>query len=97
THDRREAIALADRVIVMEQGHMEQSGPVEEIFSKPCNSTVARIVGIETVETGDVIGIQDGLATVAVKGVILVAVAPSGSPRRVHVCIKGEDVTLQKD
>lgn len=97
THDRREAIALADRVIVMEHGRIEQSGPVEEVFSKPRNPTVARIVGVETVETGEVIEIRDGLATVAVRGVPLIAVAPAGSPRRVHVCIKGEDVTLQKD
>ena len=95
THDRREAIALADRVVVMDGGRVEQSGTVEEVFSRPSNSNVARIVGIETVETGEVIDVSDGLATVNVKGVRLVAVAPAGPQRKVQVCIKGEDVTLQ--
>lgn len=96
THDRMEALALADQLVVMENGRIEQSGPVEQVFSKPSNSNVARIVGIETVETGDVIQVTDGLATVEVRGVPLTALAPPEPARRVHVCIKGEDVTLQK-
>lgn len=95
THDRTEAIALADQVIVMDAGRVEQSGAVEEVFSKPLNSKVARIVGIETVETGEVIEVSDGLATVDVRGVRLIAVAPSDPTPKVHVCIRGEDVTLQ--
>lgn len=96
THDRMEAISLADQVVVMDGGRIEQSGPVEQVFSRPQNSNVARIVGIETVVAADVIGVSDGLATVDARGVRLLAVAPAGLQRKVHVCIKGENVILQK-
>jgi molybdate transport system ATP-binding protein len=96
THDRMEAIALGDRVVVMDGGQIEQSGSVEEVFSKPANSLVARIVGIETVTVGAVIDVVDGLAIVDVQGVRLMAIAPATPDRSVHVCIKGEDVILQR-
>jgi molybdopterin-binding protein len=58
---------------------------------------VARIVGIETVESGSIVDVSDGLATVDIHGIKLVAVAPFDSTAtHVHVCIKGEDVTLQR-
>lgn len=97
THDRMETIAFADQVVVMDGGRIEQNGPVEEVFSRPVNSKVARIVGIETVEIGKVIEVSNGLAIVDVKGVRLVAVAPLESQRSVCICIKGEDVALQAD
>lgn len=96
THDRLEAIALADQIIVMDSGRVEQSGSVEQVFSKPLNSNVAKIVGIETIEVGEVIDVTEGLAVVDVRGVRLLAVAPAEPQRKVHVCIQGEHVTLQK-
>ena len=96
THDRMEAISLADQVIVMDNGQIQQTGPVNEVFSRPVNSRVADIVGIETVQTGEVVDVKDGLATVNVQGVLFAAVAPKEACRRVHLCIKGEDVTLSK-
>jgi len=96
THDRTEAIALGDRIVVMEGGRVRQSGSVPEVFARPLNAEIARIVGVETVVAGEITGVKDGLATVQVGGVTLVAVAPAGEGRQVHVCIKGEDVTLQQ-
>lgn len=96
THDRTEAMALGDQIVVMDQGRVCQSGTVHEVFSHPCNLQVARIVGIETVEDGEVVAVQEGLATVQVAGVALTALAPAEPCRHVHVCIKGEDVTLQR-
>ena len=96
THDRTEAIALADQVVVMQAGRVRQSGSVAEVFSRPVDSDVARIVGVETVELGEIAGVSDGLATIRVKNVSLIAVAPTTPTHRVHVCIKGEDVVLQR-
>jgi molybdate transport system ATP-binding protein len=96
THDRIEAIALADQIVVMESGRVRQSGPVHEVFMHPADLNVARIIGIETVQAGEVLAVEDGLATVSVAGVRLLAVAPAEDCRRVHVCIRGEDVTLQR-
>ena len=96
THDRVEAIALADRVAVMDSGSIQQIGSVQEIFTRPKNAALARLVGVETVVAGEIVEVQEGLATVRVGDARLLAVAPSISTRFVHVCIKAEDVALQK-
>lgn len=96
THDRVEAIALADHVAVLDQGQIQQMGSVEEVFSRPKNAALALLVGVETVVAGEITSIDQGLAAVQVGHTPLLAVAPSVPSRYVHVCIKGEDVALQK-
>lgn len=96
THDRVEAISLADRVAVMHSGKIQQIGSVQEVFTRPRNAILARLVGVETIAAGEITGSHEGLATVQVEDVRLLAVAPSTSARFVHVCIKGEDVALRK-
>ena len=49
THDQAEAMALADNVIVMRAGQVEQVGAPEEIWSKPRSDFVARFVGFENI------------------------------------------------
>jgi molybdate transport system ATP-binding protein len=97
THDRTEAITLADRLIVMDRGRVLQRGPVDEVFSRPADLHVARIVGTETVQPGTIVAVEDGLATVQVGPARLLAVAPEASARDVFVCIRGEDVALHRD
>jgi molybdate transport system ATP-binding protein len=94
THDRSEAIAFGDRIVVMESGAIRQQGTVEEIFSRPRDAGVARIVGIETIVSGEIVSETEGLAVVSVAGRTLCAVAVADVSRQVHVCIKGEDVAL---
>jgi molybdate transport system ATP-binding protein len=96
THDRVEAIALADRVAVMDDGKIQQIGSVQEVFTRPKNAALARLVGVETIAPGEIVETEAGLAIVQVGSVRLMAVAPNPSIRWVHVCIKGEDVALRK-
>lgn len=96
THDRIEAIALADQVVVMREGRVLQSGTVEQVFSQPRDLETARIVGMEIVVPGEIVETHDGLATVRVGNASLTAVAPAQSVRMVFVCLKGEDVVLQR-
>ena len=97
THDRVETLALADEVVVMTDGQVRQAGPVHQVFSRPRDLAVAQVVGIETVEPGLVVSAGEGLATVEVRGVRLTAVAPPGIGRQVFVCLRGEDVLLQRE
>ncbi|MDP9813626.1 putative spermidine/putrescine transport system ATP-binding protein [Rhizobium tibeticum] len=49
THDQIEALALADRIVVMVNGGIEQIGTPEEIYNKPVSAFVADFVGFENV------------------------------------------------
>jgi iron(III) transport system ATP-binding protein len=44
THDQDEAMAMADRIIVMNAGAVEQSGAPEEIYTRPASPFVAKFV-----------------------------------------------------
>lgn len=46
THDQQEAFAVADRVVVMEKGHIEQIGTPEEVYERPATRFVARFLGL---------------------------------------------------
>jgi putative spermidine/putrescine transport system ATP-binding protein len=45
THDQREAMTMADRIVVMSNGRVEQVGPPQEIYHKPANAFVADFIG----------------------------------------------------
>ncbi len=98
THDRIEALALGDHVVVFEAGRVCQSGSVQQVFSAPVDRAVARLVGVDTIERGMVVQVADGLATIQVGPKQLIALAPSrrNGGREVYVCIRAEDVMLEK-
>jgi molybdate transport system ATP-binding protein len=96
THDRREAASLADHLVVMEVGAVRQQGPAAEVFARPADLGVARIVGVETVLPGRVRRVEGGLAVVAVGGAEVFAVGLPGDPAEVYVCVRAEDVVLLK-
>ena len=96
THDRLEALALGDDVVVLHDGRNVQHGPTAEVFSRPVNLAVAEITAVETIQAGKLLEVRDGLATVAVGDARLTALA-TGLPadvRDVYVCIRAEDVIL---
>jgi ABC-type sugar transport system ATPase subunit len=45
SHDFKEALALAENLIILNQGSVVQQGPPEEVFSKPTNTFVATLLG----------------------------------------------------
>jgi multiple sugar transport system ATP-binding protein len=45
THDQAEALALADRIAVMEHGQIRQIGTPREVFGRPANTFVANFIG----------------------------------------------------
>jgi molybdate transport system ATP-binding protein len=98
THDRLEALALGDEVVVLHEGLNVQQGPVHEVFSRPVSLAVAEIAAVETIQPGRVLTTRDGLATVAVGAARLVVLAVDLPPEtsEVYVCIRAEDVSLMR-
>jgi putative spermidine/putrescine transport system ATP-binding protein len=54
THDQTEAMALADRLVVMHEGRVQQIGTPEQIHSQPANPFVARFIGGSNLVAGRV-------------------------------------------
>jgi molybdate transport system ATP-binding protein len=96
THDRIEAMALADHLVVLNGGKVRQEGPVEEVFNRPADVEVAEIVGMMNVQPGRIVNSSAGLVTVAVGNRQLVALAPASPAEEVYVCIRAEEVALEK-
>ena len=64
THDQEEALAIADSVVVMRGGKVEQAGTPFEIYHRPVNGFVAGFVGISNRVSGRVTGRRGGVLTI---------------------------------
>jgi len=53
THDQGEALALADRVVVMDRGAVVQEGSPAEVWARPASAFVARFLGFANVVEGE--------------------------------------------
>ncbi|MEY4100646.1 MAG: hypothetical protein RL300_1817 [Pseudomonadota bacterium] len=84
THDQEEALSLADRIVVMRDGLVQQVGTPEELFSRPNQVDIAEFMGFRNVIRGSVVAIDGGVATIKagnalVKGHALAGLAPGGA------------------
>jgi multiple sugar transport system ATP-binding protein len=69
THDQIEAMALADRIVVMHEGRLQQVGTPEQVYAEPVNLFVAQFVGSPVMNVADVTVIgADGAAEVRPAG-----------------------------
>ena len=89
THDQEEALAIADRVGVMREGHLEQLAPPVEVYSRPATSFVAEFVGLSNRLSGTVRG-----GDVIVRGCTLPLVEQDTPDGEVVVLVRPEAVTL---
>jgi len=100
SHDRTEVLTLADRVAVVVGGRVLQVGSPAEVFGRPADAAVARVVGVETAAPGVVRSRGEGVLGVEVGACRLTAVdvpgeAALGPGDEVLVCIRAEDVALE--
>ena len=54
THDQEEAMALADHVVVMNHGRIEDQGPPERVYARPATRFTATFMGESTIVSGTV-------------------------------------------
>ncbi len=96
THDWAEALTLGDVMAVLSSGEVLQVGAPIDVFSRPQNAEVARVVGVETVVKGTVVWAAGGMLRVNVDGIIVTAVEGESAGPDVFVCIRAEDVVLER-
>ena len=93
THDQEEALTMSDKVVVMNQGYIQQMGTPEEIYNEPENAFVADFIGDSNIIDG--IMIRDEL--VSIFGQKFPCVDKGfGTNKPVDVVIRPEDVDLVK-
>lgn len=94
THDQREALALADRVVVFDNGSVAQIDRPEDVYRTPASAFVARFVGDANVVKGEVVSGRDELCenTTMIHGC---AIGPTRHPPgHCSVVIRSEALTL---
>jgi molybdate transport system ATP-binding protein len=96
THDWVDALALGDELAVLAAGCILQTGAPEEVFSRPARLEVAAAVGVETVVAARAVERRYGIVTLEAAGRRIAAVDPGGGGSDFYVCLRGEDVTIEK-
>nr|MBC7243880.1 ABC transporter ATP-binding protein [Chloroflexota bacterium] len=96
THDQAEALALSDRVAVMNAGRIEQVGTPDEIYESPRSKFVADFIGLSNFIRGRVLSLEQGMAVVAVNHIKLLVPATEGTQvgQDLLVFIRPNDVQL---
>jgi len=94
THDQDEALAVSDRIIVMKDGEIAQSGAPRELYEAPASSFIADFMGEANVIACEVIGIENDEAKVRVGGFEHRVPAGRARPGTANLAVRPGSVTL---
>ena len=94
THDQAEAMALADRVAVMDKGRVEQVAPPRALYREPATQMVARFVGQGMVVPVEVIGREGPRLVVDLWGERLAVRGEGNAGEHRSLCLHAEDLAL---
>ncbi len=94
THDQEEALTMSDKVVVMNQGYIQQMGTPEDIYNEPENAFVADFIGDSNIIDG--IMLEDKLVEILGHKFECVDVG-FGTNRPVDVVVRPEDVILGEE
>ena len=94
THDMSQGQRLADRIGVLMNGELLQTGDVRDVFASPKSKAVAEFVGVENIIEGKVVSSGDGIVTIDGGGRFIEAISDYGTGDAVGACVRPEDVTL---
>jgi tungstate transport system ATP-binding protein len=94
THDESDALRLSNRIMVMNDGKIVQTGSPAEVMNRPANPFVAKFVGMETLIPGTVLANKDGMVIVSVPGGEIKAVGEQMPGEEVFCGIRPENVVI---
>ena len=94
THDLSQGHRLANRIGVMVNGEILQTGKADEIFSSPSNREVAEFVGVENIIGGVIASKTGEIAAIDLNGKAIEAISDYTVGEEVYTCIRPEDITL---
>jgi spermidine/putrescine ABC transporter ATP-binding subunit len=98
THDQEEAMTIADRIVIMNDGKIQQVGPPKEIYSHPANRFVADFIGKANFLNGRFTGKElKGKLEIEIMGQKIMAPKPQYSPEKgdqVLIVVRPESIEL---
>ena len=99
THDQKEALSIADRLAILDQGRLLQVGAPQEVYTRPKSRFIAQFIGETTFVEGRVRGMRDGLAEVETAAGAFRAAAqePFAAGETVWLSVRPEAVQLHTD
>lgn len=96
THDQEEALSMADRVVIMEEGEIEQIGTPREVYEEPRNLTVAKFIGEANIFNAEILDVQDKQLTVEILGKKRQVKSKRSYAigQKAHILVRPEDVRV---
>ena len=96
THDRAEALVLADSLAIIKDGAVQQVGKASEVFTGPADSWVAQFLGMEVLRPDWVKFLDSGHAEVGIGGATLAARVGNRRGQKWMVVFQPEDVQIAR-
>ena len=95
THDRKEALSMADRIAVIDNGTIQQTGTPEELYNRPANRFVASFLGESNFVSGTLLPCKKGGTVVetAIGNLTSALQMPEGNPETT-VLVRPENILL---
>jgi tungstate transport system ATP-binding protein len=97
THDLAQGQRIANRIGVLMDGELLQTGSPGDIFTAPRDKDVARFVGVENIIEGAIVSSEDQMVTIESKGKHIQAISDYAVGDEVCACVRPEDITLASD
>lgn len=99
THDLEEAFMLGKEIAVINNGHIEQAGPREEVFYRPKTRSVAKFIGTRNIFDGTVVDSDGSHVTIRNQDIGVVRTLVTEGTRlekgqEVSFCIRPEEVLI---
>ncbi len=97
THDQEEALSMSDRVVVMQEGNIEQIGTPREVYEEPRTLNVAKFIGIVNIFPGkiiDILGDKQVSVMVMNKERTAKTTRTFTKGESVHVLVRPEDIRV---
>ncbi|MCL2415459.1 MAG: ABC transporter ATP-binding protein [Defluviitaleaceae bacterium] len=96
THDQEEALAISDRIAVMNEGEIQQTGAPENIYSRPYNIFVSTFIGHSNQFSGGLVPNETGYALKLGSCNIGMTGIEENAPKDVLVCVRPEEFIINE-
>ena len=96
THDQEEALSMSDRVAVMDEGHITQTGTPKNIYEEPTNLYVAKFIGEINIFDTEIAATDNGKLILAIENKKFTLNNKRGfaTSDKVHVVVRPEDIEV---